>query len=71
MDLVQNIGPIWTLGLVLYIAMIVDVAQPSTSAFEQAGTSKILWLLLVVLIGWIPWIIYAAMYRSSVRSANA
>lgn len=61
----------YTLGLVLYIAMVVDVARPSTAAYEQAGTSKVLWLLLVALVGLIPWIIYAAMFRSRVRNATA
>ena len=62
---------IYLVGLAIYIVMIVDVARPTTAAFEQAGTSKVLWVLLVVLLGLIPWIIYAAMFRSKVRNATA
>ena len=61
---------VFLVSLAVYVLMIVDVARPSSEAYEAAGTTKILWVLLVVLVGFLPWVIYAAMYRSKVQLAG-
>lgn len=51
-------------SVVLWIWALVDVASRPDWAFERARSSKVMWILLIVLVGAIP----AAIYMWSVRS---
>jgi hypothetical protein len=59
---VANIA-VWLWGLI-------DAARRPDWAFNAAGSNKIMWVVLIAVLGAIPSIIYLAAIRSGVRGAE-
>ena len=53
---------------VIWIVALVDALRISDREWDRAGQSKLLWVLLIALLGVIGAILYFAMARPSLRS---
>jgi hypothetical protein len=57
-------------GLVFWIMKIVEVAQIPDAQYRAAGTDKTVWVLVVVLLGWIGALIWQFAKRDEVLRAR-
>lgn len=64
---------VFVLGLlmtVLWLLALVDALRIPDPVWERAGQTKLLWVLVVVLTGWLGALLYAVMARPALGRAQ-
>lgn len=67
MLVVLGLGLVMT---VLWLLALVDALRVPDPAWQRAGQSKLLWVLVVVLAGWLGALLYAVMARPALGRAQ-
>ena len=57
-------------GLVLLLMALVDLAKRPTAAWEASGQNQIVWVLIVVLVGFIGPLLYLVIARPALDAAE-
>jgi hypothetical protein len=60
---------LWLAGMIFWIVTIVEVARIPDHQYRAAGTEKLVWILVVVLVGVIGAIVWRAAKRGEVLAA--
>lgn len=60
---------LWIVSVVFWIRKIIEVARPTDAQFAAAGQNKVVWLLIVVLLGWVGPLVWQLGARSKVLAA--
>jgi len=71
------LGPVLVVGLVglvmfvVWVWALIDALQKTDGQWAAAGQSKVLWVLLIALLGFLGAILYFAMARPALRNGAA
>lgn len=62
---------LWVLAFVFWIASLVEVCRTPDYQYRMAGSEKVTWILVVVLVGWIGALIWRLGPRERILAAKA